>query len=241
MLPGDIDLTQNLDFRKTRKREIPKLPALWKKTPKAKINNNSITTIYGTLSNYTLDVSDDNIISYNGTSNSSFNYTISTTNSGWSEWTTLNNDGTITTRSNTLNITYSNVGNYKITINGDYSIKNDEYDVFGNKKIYEKPIPKIPWKVVSENSETIQDIPWRLRSHFTLRRREYKPSIPWDMYTSGYQSPYSDRINKIKDSICYLKNQTRSFINSYLEGDEEVDMSYLTNMNWLRVRDAIID
>ena len=30
MLPGDIDLTENIDFRKTRRKEISQLPNSWR-------------------------------------------------------------------------------------------------------------------------------------------------------------------------------------------------------------------
>ena len=55
MIPGDIDLTENLDFRKSRKKEIPKLP--WNKNNISTINESDITI--------TLDNSANNITYYN--------------------------------------------------------------------------------------------------------------------------------------------------------------------------------
>ena len=41
MIPGDIDLTQNLDFRNVKKRETPQLPAFFNGRNKINISNES--------------------------------------------------------------------------------------------------------------------------------------------------------------------------------------------------------
>ena len=49
MIPGNIDLTENLDFRNVRKREIPQLPASWKEKDRINVDNEcAITTISNT-------------------------------------------------------------------------------------------------------------------------------------------------------------------------------------------------
>ena len=39
MIPGDIDLTQKLDFRNVKKKELPQLPASWKSKDKINIDS----------------------------------------------------------------------------------------------------------------------------------------------------------------------------------------------------------
>ena len=44
MVPGDIDLTENLDFRNVKRREIPQLPASWKGKNRLNISNDNLNT-----------------------------------------------------------------------------------------------------------------------------------------------------------------------------------------------------
>ena len=45
MVPGDIVLTENLDFRNVKRREVPQLPASWKGKDRLNISNNNLNII----------------------------------------------------------------------------------------------------------------------------------------------------------------------------------------------------
>ena len=67
MIPGDIDLTEKLDFRRVVKREIPQLPAKWNNENTLNVKNNSFCidsssyiSIPNNGSNYNITVSYNN-------------------------------------------------------------------------------------------------------------------------------------------------------------------------------------
>lgn len=244
MLPGDIDLTENIDFRKTRRKEISQLPDSWR-GKKSDDNNFKISN------NLYLD----STITY--TSNSIF--TISTQSSQLSinDHSMIYNFDSVyyNHENNTVPIYYTIQNNtyssYNINYNNDFDniikvyFKNEpEYDVFGNKiEPLLEYIDPIPWK--ERNTEQkISKIPWD--SHYYnrfIRIHNYMEAIPWnydgdDLYDDN-KSKFS--IDNAGEFISWLKGQSISFIKRYLNRDKEDNSSYLTNMSWIGVNDAIIE
>lgn len=246
MIPGDIDLTENLDFRKAVKKEVPQLPSAWKNNG-SKINisdgDTYITTI--TTSDIT-NITTSYTVRHNNTSNMSY------------EWMPLNRYTYINTYTNDVNdsVIYWNSDNLTLTVssndteyyyhksdNGNIKIsfkQEDEYDVFGNKKIKPKPIPKIPWEKKYEYSPN--RIPWA-RNLYRFHT-DYIEPIPWDYDDIEYSTrmKLDDKFKRAKHLISWLFNKSLPDIRTYLtKEDSEDNSSYLTNMGWIRVRDAVID
>ena len=226
MLPGDIDLTENLDFRNIRRKQIPKFPTLWKKEKEQNKKSTSYSNSYSTNINITTSYSNSYSTNINiSTDGELYYYNFMGSTSNGRELVTLDVDNRITLY--TSNINY---------------INKDEYDIFGYKKTPEEIIPKIPWKIkTSDLHYCIPPIPWNQKNLF-LQASKYVgiPSIPWDIENYREKRIFYNRIDRIKNLICYLKDKSGVFIKNYLDG-EDVDMTYLTNMGWIRVRDAIID
>lgn len=247
MIPGNIDLTENLDFRRVVQKEIPQLPDSWK--------GNSINKLNTYLS--------DNIISLTTSTNSYTSHTYSITNylNTNDSWMTLSNDSLIesynitdwnitydaTISQTTINVTYDTDSTiYYNTGSTTYFISppKKEYDIFGNltdNTIEE--IPKIPWDT-EPYKRPIKNICWK--SYYGWESKDdYEPSIPWDYYP--YARPpkridMTDIVDRAKNLICWFRDKSSSFIRNHIEAEEElVDLSYLTNMNWIRVHDAVID
>lgn len=230
MISGDIDLTEKLDFRRTVKKEIPQLPANWKEN-KNKLNytinddrmymtvdyNNGYTytvNLTDTISNITYYYDDTSIIDRWFISDYQFVLSPSTTS---------------TTTSNS--ITWSGI-----------SQKEPERDIFGNIKEYPEEIPKIPWG--KKSKEYIKPIPWNYKHKRAWAYYEYNRRIPWEEEDTDdelFRIGDNDRISRIRNSIAWLADKTASFINNYLDQNDEVDLSYLTNMSWIRISDAVID
>jgi hypothetical protein len=139
----------------------------------------------------------------------------------------------------TTSTTYSS---YNKTVKLKYS-KKDEYDVFGNKIKQPEQIPSIPWSKKS-HTPSILSIPWNKRK-WTLRNEDYIPDIPWDVEDDwiiyNRKDDLSSPVKRAKKLISWLSKKSSSFIERYFEKDEDVDTSYLTNMTWIRVHDAVID
>lgn len=249
MIPGNIDLTENLDFRNVRKRNIPQLPSSWKGKPK--INNfsansdNIITTSSNNITwTYSMDDGSDMTIR---------NYRL-VYHDDWISWNDYNEYDYLTTRTS---ITYTNnddvyFSDYNTTrISNKLGIwvsKEDEYDIFGNRIKAPEVIRQMPYKFDAEKRhEHIDRICWeKYERKWTRFDPDYIPPIPWEEEDDDWfalprkvlLTPYK----RAKNFICWLRNKSRSFIeNEINEGEEEVDMSYLTNMSWIRVKDAEID
>lgn len=253
MIPGDIDLTENLDFRNVKKRELPQLPASWDGKDRlntAQINSNNIITTYSTTNgSWTLrygdgyfepiTVSDITLVNNDDEleliSHWSYNY----------EW-----------HSNSINSTIINNQYYDLYFNYDsttttsnktrlnISYEEDEFDIFGNRIKPTPVIPQIPWKEKKEYDVYTDPICWEKHERKWIRHNEdYIPPIPWDDEEDDYvEQDLSSPYKRAKNLICWLRNKSKSFIERYFDTeDEEVDMSYLTNMSWIRVHDAVID
>ena len=278
MIPGDIDLTQNLDFRKTVRRELPQFPANWNKDEKKdsskrsylntstsslssylsssvsnyiRIDNNVSLTVYNTyydslrdinLYDVDIDIMYDRVNEY--IANSTYyddDFEILENYSGY-----------------TINFNYTNGGHYgyitPTSTRGRFlsthkDTKKDEYDVFGNKKRKKQSyIPSIPWST-TKRTERIESIPWKTHEarksyygYFDGSQRCVDKPIPWKKVS---------KLNNNKDLvtpstraqclISWLKDKSLSFIRNYLDKESEDNSSYLTNMSWIRVRDAVID
>ena len=271
MIPGDIDLTENLDFRNVRRRETPQLPAVWNGKKDVKLNEfevNYATSFTSNTTSTTISGTSFNIISYNNIvpfelvddvelwqSESQDTYSIRSatlfSNSNLNTWNvSIEYDANVDMNTNTANIsTYSTTFN---TISDTYyslvfpQKKKKEYDVFGNiKKTDHIYIPRIPWE--REKAHSSFSIPW------DKEKREVIPDIPrewrddiisntsiFDKYE--WLRMLDDKFGKVKKLISWLSDKSRSFIKSYLDSvDNDDNLSYLTNMNHIRVKDAIID
>ena len=245
MIPGNIDLTENLDFRKTVRKETPQLPATWngnKKKPKNKLSITNGNTLYlnstyiDTISttyyydNITYDwfdlntyvepiIEDDgDLIISTGPSSYTASYSISNTT-----WTISSNNTNITSNNHVKLIS-----------------SEPEYDVFGNKKRKPKEIPAIPWSRKTYGGYS-RNIPWGRQRDLSLYRRYYDNRIPWEPYMEEWDRLRMDNENKPRLCIAWLKNKSLSFIREYFEPDHDSDLNYLTNMSWIRVKDAVID
>lgn len=213
MIPGDIDLTENLDFRKSRKKEIPKLP--WNKNNISTINeliafdNNTNVITYYNYDEYGVrhnNVYYDEILSlYDGTT--SYNF--------------ISDNESFTTTSTLLT-------SLRLKFN------ETKKDVFGNIIKKDKPIKNICWSAFNKIKEVIPIIPWK-RSYndyriYSIKFNNTNNKIPWE--TSMHI--------KINDNpICYLNGKSNSFIDEYFHKRD--NSNYLTDMNWLRIHDAIIE
>lgn len=237
MIPGDIDLTEKLDFRKAVKKELPQLPSTWNKSNINTINYN--TTDIGT---FTISTT---------LNNTTYRSNITVHRPNRFEWF----DGYYGTEIDNI-IYWTSDNYYTISCNGndyDYTstsssyvrqlptIEESEYDVFGNKKkVYTEDIPKIPW---GKNLKIKYDsIPWFNNHLYTWTRKKYDYKIPWDIdYYDEDTYDLTDTTDRAMCLISWLSDKSRRFIQKYFETDDNIDLSYLTNMNWIRVKDAVID
>ena len=247
MIPGDIDLTEKLDFRKTVKKEIPQLPDIWNK------GKNELSNYIDTNISFTISNSDEYRITYSN------DYDVTTTTyrydlrlSDWFEYNTTVT--TNSTSSNSVSITGNNyywvdssassleyVYSDNINDNDIHFISiEDKYDVFGNKKITPKHIPKIPWK--EARTERMTSIPWNRKDIYDDDDLWKIPRdwIGWDNKDS-FEFETADKYNKAINLISWLSKKTKRFINDYFDIVSDKDLSYLTNMSWIRVKDAVID
>ena len=145
MIPGDIDLTENLDFRNVKKRETPQLPASWKSKDKLNISSGDLSTYIS--SNSTYNIITPNTFSWTYYTESDSNITTIRADYQLS-WTTTSYDNYLLNTWNDYNeyeINSLSYYNYDDKISLEFEDNKSEYDVFGNKIIQPKPIPKIPW------------------------------------------------------------------------------------------------
>lgn len=217
MVPGDIDLTENLDFRKSRKATIPKIP--W-----SELHDNFISEdMLNTISLYTFDNDIFRITTTSSSTTTSNN--ISTT----SMYITYDD-----TRTDNFYIQYDNgLFWYNIPRHSSTISVNNYYpkkDIFGNIIKEKAPIPKLCY--YSHKQE--KKIP-RLPYHD--EPKDCIPCLPWDdVYT-----PFCDFYKKKVEQICYLDGMSTGDRRNYLRRNIIDNSKYLTDMHHIRIRDAIIE
>lgn len=241
MIPGDIDLTENLDFRKVVRKQIPQLPDVFK--GKFKINTEIDNRSYISIANdgdlyINLDATSmPTSISMTNTTYTSTNYTISYNTCGIDNITSSSFSRNYTSfeMSDTIYYTFNKP-------NGGYIYLKSEpkYDIFGNEIKPVKEIPNIPWNDRKRNN-SIPSIPLERGRNFSLRRSEWEDYdiIPWQI---DYNKPKIDLYSKVgraKHLISWFSNKSSSYINNYFNSDD--NLRYLTDMSWIRVKDAVID
>lgn len=241
MIPGDIDLTKNLDFRRTRKKELPQFPASWKNNNgNVGINSSIYTTLYYPNDDITFN---NNVLTYTTlqddiyiTNNTqTYSVRIHDIDSYWS--TDVDYFTVSSNLSSTITSTTSNTIKYIV------SKVEPERDIFGNIIEPEKLMEQICWQKDElsniHRQKPIKQIPWTDNNHrnFNLTRHHiYDDCIPWDT-----EYIRSKKKESIVDRICYLAGKSARFISDYFNEDKEDLSLYLTNMNWIGVHDAIIE
>lgn len=223
MIPGDIDLTENLDFRKTVKKELPKIPSNWS----GHNNINVCKCNFSITTNTYLNTTTESIIGYiDSSSIIRWNY--------GNEYST-DSDSIIYYYTQYNNTTTSISPSIRISIK-DEPIKR--VDVFGNEIRKEKPIDKICWRLSKCNyNEYINRIAWKRYTYSHGLYERYDDPIPWEI-NDRYKR---NKKGSISNKICYLKDKSDRFISEYLNKDKQDLSSYLTNMQWIRVHDALIE
>ena len=169
MVPGDIDLTENLDFRKSRKATIPKIPWL-------ELQDNIISE--DMLNSVTMPISSTNI---------EFRVTGSTMRITYDDFTT-----------DTLYIQYDNGSWYNISSTNsstDSSIisVNNYYpkkDIFGNIIKEKAPIPKLCY-YDNKQEEKIPRLPYHDEP------KDCIPCLPWDDVYTPFCDFYKKKVEQI--------------------------------------------
>lgn len=250
MVPGDIDLTENLDFRNVKRREVPQLPASWKGKDRLNINNVNINRYIGNSYTVTWNYNTYYEEFFESDSNLTTTMTVrgirEVSNDYQLSWTTTIDEST----GSTLYYWNNDVDYITSYTSDNVSQEYDkpEYDIFGNRIKHPKPIPKIPWSTYKrDRTPIIHPIAWKRSINKWIKYDEdYIPDIPWDTEDYGWydlsKKDLSTPIKRAKNLISWLSKKTSTFIERYFDKDDEkVDMSYLTNMSWIRVHDAVID
>ena len=195
MVPGDIDLTENLDFRKSRKAAIPKIPWL-------ELQDNIISE--DMLNSVTMPISSTNI---------EFRVTGSTMRITYDDFTT-----------DTLYIQYDNGSWYNISSTNsstDSSIisVNNYYpkkDIFGNIIKEKAPIPKLCY-YSHKQEKKIPKLPYHDEP------KDCIPYLPWDDVYTPFCDFYKKKVEQIcyldgmstGDRRNYLRRNTIDY-SSYL-------------------------
>lgn len=169
MVPGDIDLTENLDFRKSRKATIPKIP--W-----SELHDNIISE--DMLNSVTMPISSTNI---------EFRVTGSTMRITYDDFTT-----------DTLYIQYDNGSWYNISSTNsstDSSIisVNNYYpkkDIFGNIIKEKAPIPKLCY-YSHKQEKKIPKLPYHDEP------KDCIPYLPWDDVYTPFCDFYKKKVEQI--------------------------------------------
>ena len=169
MVPGDIDLTENLDFRKSRKATIPKIPWL-------ELQDNIISE--DMLNSVTMPISSTNI---------EFRVTGSTMRITYDDFTT-----------DTLYIRYDNGSWYNISsINSStdssiISVNNyrPKKDIFGNIIKEKAPIPKLCY-YSHKQEKKIPKLPYHDEP------KDCIPYLPWDDVYTPFCDFYKKKVEQI--------------------------------------------
>ena len=195
MVPGDIDLTENLDFRKSRKATIPKIPWL-------ELQDNIISE--DMLNSVTMPISSTNI---------EFRVTGSTMRITYDDFTT-----------DTLYIQYDNGSWYNISstnssTNSSIISVNNYYpkkDIFGNIIKEKAPIPKLCY-YSHKQEKKIPKLPYHDEP------KDCIPYLPWDDVYTPFCDFYKKKVEQIcyldgmstGDRRNYLRRNTIDY-SSYL-------------------------
>ena len=195
MVPGDIDLTENLDFRKSRKAAIPKIPWL-------ELQDNIISE--DMLNSVTMPISSTNI---------EFRVTGSTMRITYDDFTT-----------DTLYIRYDNGSWYNISstnssTNSSIISVNNYYpkkDIFGNIIKEKAPIPKLCY-YSHKQEKKIPKLPYHDEP------KDCIPYLPWDDVYTPFCDFYKKKVEQIcyldgmstGDRRNYLRRNTIDY-SSYL-------------------------
>ena len=169
MVPGDIDLTENLDFRKSRKATIPKIPWL-------ELHDNIISE--DMLNSVTMPISSTNI---------EFRVTGSTMHITYDDFTT-----------DTLYIQYDNGSWYNISstnssTNSSIISVNNYYpkkDIFGNIIKEKAPIPKLCY-YSHKQEKKIPKLPYHDEP------KDCIPYLPWDDVYTPFCDFYKKKVEQI--------------------------------------------
>lgn len=193
MVPGDIDLTENLDFRKSRKATIPKIP--W-------LEDNIISE--DMLNSVTMPISSTNI---------EFRVTGSTMRITYDDFTTDTlyiqyDNGSWYNISSTNSSTDSSI----ISVNNYYPKK----DIFGNIIKEKAPIPKLCY-YSHKQEKKIPKLPYHDEP------KDCIPYLPWDDVYTPFCDFYKKKVEQIcyldgmstGDRRNYLRRNTIDY-SSYL-------------------------
>ena len=170
MVPGDIDLTENLDFRKSRKAIIPKIP--WEELHGNFINEDMLNTAFNDDTEFRITTSSSSIsttsmhISYSGTR--TYNFYIQYDNGLF--W------HNIPTNSST----------YTINANNYYPKK----DIFGNIIKEDIPIPELCY-YDNKQEEKIPRLPYHDEP------KDCIPCLPWDDVYTPFCDFYKKKVEQI--------------------------------------------
>ena len=221
MVPGDIDLTENLDFRKSRKANIPKIP--WDE-----LHDNFISEdMLNTVSLYTFDDDTFRVTTTSSSTTTSNNISTTSMHITYDDFTT-----------DTLYIQYDNGSWYNIsstnssTDSSIISVNNyrPKKDIFGNIIKEKAPIPKLCY-YSHKQEKKIPKLPYHDEP------KDCIPYLPWDdVYT-----PFCDFYKKKVEQICYLDGMSYGERRDYLRRNTIDNSKYLTDMRHIRIRDAIIE
>ena len=195
MVPGDIDLTENLDFRKSRKATIPKIPWL-------ELQDNIISE--DMLNSVTMPISSTNI---------EFRVTGSTMRITYDDFTTdtlyiqYDNDSW-----DNISSTNSSTNSSIISVNNYYPKK----DIFGNIIKEEAPIPKLCY-YSHKQEKKIPKLPYHDEP------KDCIPYLPWDDVYTPFCDFYKKKVEQIcyldgmstGDRRNYLRRNTIDY-SSYL-------------------------
>ena len=233
MIAGDIDLTENLDFRKSRRKELPSLP--WSNIS---LNNDGIII----TTNYVQPMS--SLSQYN---NFNIYYDDIITEELWIDDSFGNHFTSTTTSSSTSTILYSNSIEtivYNGTSSKTYKVlynTKPKKDIFGNLMPSKEIIPKICYEIKEKISERIPKLPWKTNHNLFINECDNR--IPWKKRSkfSRFNKSWELDFKPNTNPICYLEGKSSSFIRSYLNRETEDNHGYLTNMGYLRIHDAIIE
>ena len=170
MVPGDIDLTENLDFRKSRKAIIPKIP--WEELHGNFISEDMLNTAFNDDTEFRITTSSSSIsttsmhISYSGTR--TYNFYIQYDNGLF--W------HNIPTNSST----------YTINANNYYPKK----DIFGNIIKGDIPIPELCY-YDNKQEEKIPRLPYHDEP------KDCIPCLPWDDVYTPFCDFYKKKVEQI--------------------------------------------
>lgn len=237
MIPGDIDLTENLDFRNIRKSKENSNNKIPWQTPTDQ-NNHSDNFVQLDRRNLYPTSLYNNL--YNSMQLNIFNESNSYLVSNYSSiYSSINYNSSSTT------VEYANFKyNIIYDLNNEYNV-DDYSSVFKSKPRFTKE-KRIPWDDFRYSS-FIDDL-------YKLHKSDQKEfwGNPKDHFKEPDDSYYvflkiqdkrnnikqGDELSIMKNNISYLKDMNRDLLESYIAAlNDNIDMSYLLNMGHIRIND----